>query len=260
METNSTMTTPSASATGTTLCPNCGQHPVNAHPQTGCVLAALVQVLRERGEYTEERLQAIHANCDDARLWTEIGDIVDRLGNGEFDAEPEPESEEQTVITMACADEDFTMREFALVGHDANGKPDYSCKHCGWMQSSAAAGAAELLGNASWSSETARAEFLAKAAKLIDDDKSASGLKVFEVTAAGFDGATDETDDLVFWVAALSQSDVEKAIADTGARLCGEVSHWTAAVFDYTVPGQSAQLATHLLELASEARNKNRPV
>lgn len=243
-----------------TMCPNCGQHPVKNHPQTGCLLAALVQVLRDRGEYTEQQLHAIHANCNEDLLWDDIGDIVNRLGNGEFGTQDEAPPEEQTVITMACADEDFAMREFALIGHDAQGKPDYACKHCGWMQSSAAAGAAELLANASWESDEAREEFLAKVATIINEDKATSGLKVFEVTAAGFDGSTDETDDDVIWVAALSQADVEKAIADTGAKLWGEVTHWTPYVFDFTVPGQAAQLATALLEAASEARNKNRPV
>lgn len=242
------------------MCPNCGQHPVKNHPQTGCVLAALVQVLRDRGEYTEQQLHAIHANCNEDLLWDDIGDIANRLGNGEFGTQDEAPPEEQTVITMACADEDFAMREFALIGHDAQGKPDYACKHCGWMQSSAAAGAAELLANASWESDEAREEFLAKVATIINEDKATSGLKVFEVTAAGFDGSTDETDDDVIWVAALSQADVEKAIADTGAKLWGEVTHWTPYVFDFTVPGQAAQLATALLEAASEARNKNRPV
>lgn len=260
MENQSTMSMPTTSAPGAALCPGCGQHPVNAHPQTGCVLAALVQVLRDRGEHTEEGLLAIHADCDEDHLWNELGDIVDRLGNGEFSAETGAEREEPTVITMACADEGFTNREFTLVGHDANGKPDYSCKHCGWLQGSPAKGAAELLATAYWSSQKSRSKFVKKAAPFVDADKAASSLKVFEVTAAGYDGSSDETDDLVFWVAAFWQDQVELAISDTGAKLVGEVPDWGLADADFFLPGQTMALSSALLEKASEYRNKNRPV
>lgn len=260
MENQSTMSMPTTSAPGAALCPGCGQHPVNAHPQTGCVLAALVQVLRDRGEHTEEGLLAIHADCDEDHLWNELGDIVDRLGNGEFSVETGAEPEEQTVITMACADEGFTNREFTLVGHDAKGKPDYSCKHCGWLQGTPGGGAAELLTIANYSSQEDRAAFVTQAAPFVDSDKTASGLKVFEVTAAGFDGATEETDDLVFWVAAFSQDQVEVAIRDTGAKFCGEVLGWSLADAEFFLPGQTMALSSALLEKASEYRNKNRPV
>lgn len=68
-------------------------------------------------------------------------------------------------ITMACADEDFAEREFTQVAVSEPGKPDFACKHCGWLQSSTADGAAELLEHGTWHSEEGRAEFAAKAAK-----------------------------------------------------------------------------------------------
>lgn len=53
------------------------------------------------------------------------------------------------VIEMGCADEGFAVRKF--VRSSEIGEPlDYSCPHCGWMQSSEAAGAAELCRSATW--------------------------------------------------------------------------------------------------------------
>ncbi|MWL91876.1 MULTISPECIES: hypothetical protein [Cupriavidus] len=71
----------------------------------------------------------------------------------------------EATITMACSDEDFAEREFAQVAVSESGKPDFACKHCGWLQSSTAAGAAELIAHGTWHSEEGRAEFAAKAAK-----------------------------------------------------------------------------------------------
>ena len=85
-------------------------------------------------------------------------------------------------------------------------------------------------------------------------------LKVFEVVAAGFDGASDATDDLVFLVAAHSADVVREAIADTGAEFCGELQGWDLAEADYTLPAQSMGLSSALLEKASDYRNRNRPV
>lgn len=51
---------------------------------------------------------------------------------------------------------------------------------------------------------------------------------VYEITAAGFDGPTDASDDLVYWVGAQSAEDVHVAIKGTGAMfhqpvLCGDL-------------------------------------
>lgn len=81
--------------------------------------------------------------------------------------------------------------------------------------------------------------------------------KVFEVTAAGFDGGSDDTDDCVFWVSAPSEDIVKSAIADTGSEFCGEVKA-PASDVDYVLPRQAEQFASVLLEKASEHRNRNR--
>lgn len=51
-------------------------------------------------------------------------------------------------IEMQCADESLTVRTFAPTSDG-----DYVCLHCGWMQNSAAAGAAELCRYATWHDE-----------------------------------------------------------------------------------------------------------
>lgn len=83
-------------------------------------------------------------------------------------------------------------------------------------------------------------------------------LKAFEITAAGFDGATDETDNLVFWVLAPSSAIVEKAIADTGAKFCGELPSECLPDVEFELPRQQIAFSSVLLEKASELRNQNR--
>lgn len=48
-------------------------------------------------------------------------------------------------VEMQCADEGLRLRVFAPCGDG-----DYICRHCGWMQISTAAGAAELCRSANW--------------------------------------------------------------------------------------------------------------
>jgi len=81
---------------------------------------------------------------------------------------------------------------------------------------------------------------------------------VYEVTAAGFEGSSDETDDLVFWVRARTEAEVREAIADTGASFSGMVQSATDADVDFTLPRESLQFASALLEKASDARNVGR--
>jgi hypothetical protein len=64
-------------------CPNCGE-PVAGHPDTGCVLNALVQIIRERGEIPEVKVRKIHREVDVDALWEELGPVVDRLQEGVF--------------------------------------------------------------------------------------------------------------------------------------------------------------------------------
>ena len=67
-------------------CPNCDDDLAN-DPGNTCVLAALIDVLRDRDEHTEEQLQALHAACDVDRLWDRLGPVIDDLGEGEFNQE-----------------------------------------------------------------------------------------------------------------------------------------------------------------------------
>lgn len=69
-------------------CPNCGNGmPVSNHPENGCVLAALIQVIRDRGDLSERRILDLHANCDADWFWDAVGRVIDRLEAGEFTAE-----------------------------------------------------------------------------------------------------------------------------------------------------------------------------
>lgn len=68
----------------TTQCPNCFQAPVVGHPENSCVLAALIQCLRDREKTDEARLQHLHANCDVAQLWDSLGPILDALEDGDY--------------------------------------------------------------------------------------------------------------------------------------------------------------------------------
>lgn len=64
-------------------CPNCGQ-PIENHPDNGCALRTLIQVVRERGGLTEEQLLDLHVKCDVDALWDQLGHIVDQLEAGDF--------------------------------------------------------------------------------------------------------------------------------------------------------------------------------
>lgn len=65
------------------LCPNCDQRVAN-HPENGCVLAALIQVARDRGGVPERKLRKLHAECNVDALWDDVGRIVDDLEDGHY--------------------------------------------------------------------------------------------------------------------------------------------------------------------------------
>ncbi len=99
----------------------------------------------------------------------------------------------------------------------------------------------------------------AVAAILAEINKPAPVARVFEVTGAGFDGGTDETDDRVYWVLADSSEQVAEAIKDCGALIGESIAEEDCEIdFDLTRPGQAMALGTKLLEWASIERNKNR--
>ena len=65
-----------AAETSPTTCGNC-MCPVENHPENGCVVGALFQVLHDRGEMETSEIHRLHATCDVDRLWDEIGLLVD---------------------------------------------------------------------------------------------------------------------------------------------------------------------------------------
>lgn len=65
------------------ICPGCG-HPVDDHPEDGCVLGALIRVLRDRGSLDEQELLKLHSEADIDGLWADIGPILDRLEDGGY--------------------------------------------------------------------------------------------------------------------------------------------------------------------------------
>lgn len=68
-------------------CPNCCTSTVENHPQDGCVLNNLVQVLREREVMSEKKLRQLHANVDADAFWNDVGRIVDDLEEGRYSTE-----------------------------------------------------------------------------------------------------------------------------------------------------------------------------
>jgi hypothetical protein len=66
------------------LCPNCGQHPVANHPATGCVLAALIDLIRDRGTKSDMQIYKLHARCNADAMWGRIGPVIDDLEDGKF--------------------------------------------------------------------------------------------------------------------------------------------------------------------------------
>ncbi len=64
-------------------CPIC-LSAVKDHPQNGCVLAALMGVVAERGNLSQRRVNALHAKVDTNKLWDDLGPILDHLEWGRY--------------------------------------------------------------------------------------------------------------------------------------------------------------------------------
>lgn len=77
-------------------------------------------------------------------------------------------------------------------------------------------------------------------------DSVVRGLTTFEVTAKGYDGSTDETDHLVFWVNAPSIDLLEQAIEGTGAGFCDTILVEGDEDIDFWLPRQMAELRAAL--------------
>lgn len=85
-------------------------------------------------------------------------------------------------------------------------------------------------------------------------NNNAPTLKVFEVTAAGFDEESVAGEALAYWVAAPTREAVKTAIQGHGAEFCGEVPYWIPSDVDFTLPRQRAELAETLMRHAAEQR------
>ena len=73
-------------------CPNC-MSSVIGHPRNGCVLQALIELLRDREVWNDETSKeqpdewyyAKHANANVDKMWDDMGPIIDSLENGGYD-------------------------------------------------------------------------------------------------------------------------------------------------------------------------------
>lgn len=67
-----------------TRCPNCSD-PILNHPENNCVLAALIDCVRDRNVHDEHTCLNLHFNCNTDRLWDDyLGPLVDELERGGF--------------------------------------------------------------------------------------------------------------------------------------------------------------------------------
>lgn len=82
-------------------------------------------------------------------------------------------------------------------------------------------------------------------------DWKAPELKLFELALPGFDGGTDETDDLIVWVSAPDASVVEQLIEGTDTTFSGEIGTDIENV-DYALPADANALVERIRQ-ASEA-------
>lgn len=72
-------------------CPNCVEVFTGSHPQTGCALALLAAILRERGEYSQAKINKLVVDCNVDLLWDRLGRLIDDFGYGDFSYEGDDE-------------------------------------------------------------------------------------------------------------------------------------------------------------------------
>ncbi len=70
-------------------CPNCGLKFIHRHRPNGCVLAALIEVLRDRETLEPEEILERLLDCNVDHMWNEIGSVIDALEDGEYLRESE---------------------------------------------------------------------------------------------------------------------------------------------------------------------------
>jgi hypothetical protein len=66
-------------------CPNCGAD-IGADKThgDGCVLGALLEVVRDRGNLRERTVATRGRRCDVDALWDDLGTVVDKLEDGGY--------------------------------------------------------------------------------------------------------------------------------------------------------------------------------
>lgn len=87
---------------------------------------------------------------------------------------------------------------------------------------------------------------------------SVNAMRTFEVTAMGFDGSSDETDDRVFWVKAHSAEEVKSAIEGTNAGFHDQID--CDSDIDFELPAQVAELREALMQFEHGLNGQNHPV
>jgi hypothetical protein len=74
----------------------------------------------------------------------------------------------------------------------------------------------------------------------------------FEITAVGFDGMTDATDDRVLWVAAPDLATLENAVAGVPHLGISDVLGASDGDIDYVLPKDAHELRTVLRAFAAD--------
>ena len=81
---------------------------------------------------------------------------------------------------------------------------------------------------------------------------------MFEVTAAGFSGDSDDTDDRVLWINAPHETMLNEALVDTGAVLSWSFKTpiaWGRDI-DFTLPGQIDEMRKALINFRDHLPTK----
>jgi hypothetical protein len=68
---------------GVAVCPNCGT-PVKGHADNSCILNALIDILRDRGDKTDDELHQLQADCNNDALWDDLVKVLNKLEDGDY--------------------------------------------------------------------------------------------------------------------------------------------------------------------------------
>jgi hypothetical protein len=91
-------------------CPNCGES-VENHPKNSCVLAALIELLEDRGNLSKDRLLTLHRDTDVNALWTVLGPVADRLEAGIYSINNGRPTPSPSSLHAVLEDADVTLSD-----------------------------------------------------------------------------------------------------------------------------------------------------